>query len=43
MSGSQLSVGADDWEAVASNIMYFEPKIDTNPGTYAGLGINNVV
>ena len=43
MSGSQLSIGADDWEAVASNILYFEQKMDTNPGTYAGLGINNVV
>ena len=43
MSGSQISIWADDWEATASGILYFEPKIDTNPGTYAGLGINNVV
>jgi len=42
MSGSQISIGADDWEAVASNILYFEPKVDTNPGTYAGLSVNNV-
>ena len=42
MTGSQMMVGADDWEASASNHLWFEQKIDTSPGTYAGLGINNV-
>jgi hypothetical protein len=43
MSGSQISIGADDWEGTATNILYFEQTVDTNPGTYVGLGINNVV
>ena len=43
MSGSQLAIGADDWEATASGHLWFEQKMDTNPGTYAGIGINNVV
>ena len=43
MTGLQLAVGADDWEATASGHLWFPQFQDTNPGTYAGLGINNVV
>lgn len=43
MTGSNLAVGADDWEATASGHLWFPQLQDTNPGTYAGLAINNVV
>lgn len=39
MSGNQLLVGADDWEASASNLLHFEPHTSTT--TAIGLGINN--
>lgn len=39
MSGRQLMVGADDWEAVASNRLFFEPYTSTTSAV--GIGINN--
>lgn len=39
MSGSQLLVGADDWESTASNLMWFEPHTSTTSAI--GIGINN--
>ena len=43
MTGNNLAVGFDDWEATAaSGIMWFPQFQDTNPGTYVGIGINNV-
>lgn len=43
MLGSCTAIGFDDWEATVSNFMWFPaPGYDTNPGTSAGIGINNV-
>ena len=39
MSGTQVSVGFDDWEAVASNIVWFQPWTAT--ANAIGLGVNN--
>ena len=44
MTGNNLAVGFDDWEATAaSGDIYFIPAgQDTTPGTLVGIGINNV-
>ena len=44
MTGNNLAVGFDDWEATAaSGDIYFVPAgQDTTPGTLVGIGINNV-
>lgn len=43
MTGNCQSVGFDDWEATAaSGIVWFPSVKDTNPGTTAGIMINNV-
>jgi len=44
MTGDNLAVGFDDWEATAaSGDIYFVPAgQDTTPGTLVGIGINNV-
>ena len=39
MSGRQILIGADDWEASASGLLYFEPYTATT--TALGLAINN--
>jgi hypothetical protein len=39
MSGSSVAVGFDDWEAVASNLVWFQPWTATT--TAIGLAINN--
>lgn len=39
MSGSQVAVGFDDWEATASNIVWFQPYTATTSAI--GLAINN--
>jgi len=41
MSGSQISIGADDWESAASNILYFAPHSDGTDAALIGLGENN--
>jgi len=39
MTGRQLMVGADDWEASASNKLFFEPYTSTTSAI--GIGVNN--
>lgn len=41
MSGSNLLIGADDWEASASNKMWFPPHSDGTDAALIGLGENN--
>lgn len=41
MSGNQLLVGADDWEASASGLMWFNAHSDGTDAALIGLGENN--
>lgn len=41
MTGNNLAIGFDDWEASASNIMWFPSYEAQNAGEYSGLAINN--
>jgi len=41
MTGNNLAIGFDDWEAIASNKMWFPSYEAQNAGAYTGLAINN--
>jgi hypothetical protein len=41
MAGKNLLIGADDWEAAASNRMFFPPFSDGTDSALIGLGENN--
>jgi len=43
MTGQNMCVGFDDWEATASNFMWHVSQgEDTNPKTFLGIGVNNI-
>ena len=41
MAGNNILIGADDWEGVASNRMFFPPHSDGTDAALIGLGENN--
>ena len=40
MTGNNMSIGADDWEAAASNILYFDAQVGYGNAAFIGLALN---